>query len=211
MIRTRNICSKLVGRESILGQPKPNGYSIAEILLVFGIIAGVLIGVWAMYTMLGDKSDAQTAIAEIQMLREAAVEYKHAQGQRRKHTYSGISGMSDLKPYLGRQSGLADGNNIFGATIDVTPTPNGRDLVIMYEGVQDIEVCRQILNNFGTVTNGTAVYDDSYDGMIDRSSAVLTVKPGDAIPGYLGSSNLHHIGCEQRNGTGEYILYVLID
>ena len=44
---------------NFLGEKSPlrhtNGYSIAEILLVFGIIAGVLIGVWAMYTLLAEQ------------------------------------------------------------------------------------------------------------------------------------------------------------
>ncbi len=93
------------------------GYSIAEILLVFGIIAGVLIGVWAMYTMLGDKSDSQTAIAEIQMIKKAAHEYKYAPGKQNK--YGGAS-MAALKPYLG-QSGVANGQNIFGTAITATP------------------------------------------------------------------------------------------
>ncbi len=99
-------------------QRRRNGYSIAEILLVFGIIAGVLIGVWAMYTMLGDKSDAQTAIAEIQMIKKAAHEYKYAPGKQNK--YAGAT-MAALKPYLG-QSGLANGQNIFGTEITATPS-----------------------------------------------------------------------------------------
>ena len=69
---------------NFLGEKPPlrhtNGYSIAEILLVFGIIAGVLIGVWAMYTLLGDHSDVQAVVAEIQIVREAAVTYKNAAG-----------------------------------------------------------------------------------------------------------------------------------
>ena len=63
-------------RESVPG--RTNGYSIAELLLVFGIIAGVLVGVWAIYVMLGDEVDAQAVVTEIGMLRQAATDYKKA-------------------------------------------------------------------------------------------------------------------------------------
>ena len=66
--RRENISSPykqmLPWRESVPG--RTNGYSIAEILLVFGIIAGVLVGVWAMYVMLGDEVDAKAVVTEIQ-------------------------------------------------------------------------------------------------------------------------------------------------
>ena len=55
---------------------KANGYSIAEILLVFGIIAGLLIGVWAMYTMLEEDAEVKRTVASVQMLREAATTYR---------------------------------------------------------------------------------------------------------------------------------------
>ena len=90
-------------------QRRQNGYSIAEILLVFGIVADVLIGVWVMYT----KSNAQSAIAEIQMIKKAAHEYKYAPGTQNKYT---SADMTALKPYLG-QSGVVNGQNIFGTAM----------------------------------------------------------------------------------------------
>ena len=134
---------------------KANGYSIAEILLVFGIIAGVLIGVWAMYTMLGDESTAQTVVAEIQMLRSAAVEYKNTSAQ--AGTYQGIS-FAALKPYLG-QSGLADGQNIFGSSVSVSSISRmgNKDLQLTYRGVTSVEMCRKILEHFGEVGNARAL------------------------------------------------------
>ncbi len=128
-------------------QRRRNGYSIAEIWLVFGIIAGVLIGVWAMYTMLGDKTDAQSAVAEIHMLVQAAYEYKYAPGQKNKY---GGANMAKLKPYLGL-SGIANGQNIFGAAITVTPHTSNTNLKVAYPGVRDLDICRQILNQFGQV------------------------------------------------------------
>ena len=77
-----------------------NGYSIAEILLVFGIIAGVLVGVWAMYTLLGDNSDVQAVIAEVQMLQSAAVTYKNA-SETNSYSMLGPDVISALRPYLG--------------------------------------------------------------------------------------------------------------
>ena len=111
-------------------QRRRNGYSIAEILLVFVIIADVLIGVWAMYTMLGDKTDAQSAVAEIRMLVQAAYEYKYAPGQ--ENQYMGAN-MAKLKPYLGL-SGIANGQNIFGTAITVTPHTSDKNLKVAYPG-----------------------------------------------------------------------------
>ena len=69
---------KLPWRESALSHA--NGYSITEILLVFGVIAGVLIGVWAIYTMLAEETDVKNAVAEIVLIREAAVQFKRYDG-----------------------------------------------------------------------------------------------------------------------------------
>ncbi len=98
---------------SVLSQP--NGYSIAEILLVFGIIAGVLIGVWAMYTMLGDKTEVQKAVAEIQMLQQAAATFKSASETGNYASFPGFT-PAPLKPYLGK-SGLGGEANVFGGVV----------------------------------------------------------------------------------------------
>ena len=130
-------------------QRRRNGYSIAEILLVFGIIAGVLIGVWAMYTMLGDKSDAQTAIAEIQMIKKAAHEYKYAPGKQNKYTGAdhGCTGtVSGAKRTSKRPEYIWNGRLLLRLLLD-----DARDLDIAYKGVRDLDICRQILNQFGQV------------------------------------------------------------
>ena len=62
--------------DQCLHRRRRNGYSIAEILLVFGIIAGVLVGMWAMYTLLADDADVKAAIADIRLIQHAAVQYK---------------------------------------------------------------------------------------------------------------------------------------
>ena len=184
---------------------RPNGYSIAEILLVFGIIAGVLIGVWAMYTMLGDKSDAQTAVAEIQMLRKAAAEYKHAPGHDNK--YIGGTLISTLKPYLG-QSGLSDGQNVFGQTVSITPANDNRDLKVTYQGVRDLDICRQILNYFGEI-NPT----DTEDLGFGLTVSAISIPRGKAISGYAGGMDSTSTGCRKDplNNTKAYTLSILID
>ena len=87
---------------NFLGEKPPlrhtNGYSIAEILLVFGIIAGVLIGVWAMYTMLADEVDVKAAVAEIQIIREAAVQFKTHNGNGKYNNMTAC----DIRELLGR-------------------------------------------------------------------------------------------------------------
>ena len=179
------------------------GYSIAEILLVFGIIAGVLIGVWAMYTMLGDKSDSQTAIAEIQMIKKAAHEYKYAPGKKNK--YDGAT-MAALEPYLG-QSGVAKGQNIFGTAITAMPVNTDRDLAIEYPGVRDLDICRQILNQFGQVVDIPG--DDSDADMVIEASTYI--KAGETISGFVGGDDGGITGCESDSGSGAYILNVRID
>ena len=192
---------------NFLGEKPPlrhtNGYSIAEILLVFGIIAGVLIGVWAMYTMLGDKSDAQTAVAEIQMLRKAAAEYKHAPGHDNK--YSGVTLISTLKPYLG-QSGLSDGQNVFGQTVSIIPENNDRDLKVTYQGVRDLDICRQILNYFGEI-NPT----DAEDLGMGVTVSAISIPRGHTISGYVGGMGSTDTGCRENPSTKAYTLSILID
>ena len=165
---------------------------------MFGIIAGVLIGVWAMYTMLGDKSDAQTAIAEIQMLKKAAHEYKYAPGKQNKYT---DATMAALKPYLG-QSGVANGQNIFGTEIKATPENENRDLQVEYGGIRDKDICRQILNYFGQV------FDEESTSPDDDTSTYIEV--GKTISGYVGGANPTATGCQPLIG-GTFKLNVLID
>ena len=192
---------------NFLGEKPPlrhtNGYSIAEILLVFGIIAGVLIGVWAMYTMLGDKSDAQTAVAEIQMLQRAATEYKHTPGNDNK--YTGATLISNLKPYLG-QGGLSDGQNIFGATVGITPENSDQDLRVSYPGVRDLDICRQVLNYFGKI-NST----DTEDLGMNVTISAISISKGNTISGYVGGTDSTGTGCRGNPSTKDYTLSVLID
>ena len=184
---------------NFLGEKPPlrhtNGYSIAEILLVFGIIAGVLIGVWAMYTMLAEKTDVKAAVTEIQMLQNAAITYKNHSGTNNYSTLAPLALMGSvlpaLRPYLGG-SGLADGQNIFGESIDVyiEPYPTGENLVVDYLGVTDMDICRQILEHFGEVT--------------EVSAEEFKIEPGKTISGYVGGE-FYNTGCELG------LMYITID
>ena len=156
-----------------------------------------------MYTMLGDKSDAQTAIAEIQMIKKAAHEYKYAPGK--DNRYGGAT-MATLKSYLG-QSGLASGQNIFGTLITAGPVSGERDLAIKYPGVRSLDICRQILNQFGEVVYTPE--EVAEDGDVD-SAAFAHINAGKTISGFVGGNNPATTGCRQTNG-GAYILNVRID
>ncbi len=179
---------------------KKNGYSIAEILLVFGIIAGVLIGVWAMYTMLGDHTDTKAAIAEIQLLRDAAVRHKSALGNGNNYaTKAGLGGFlpnAVLKPYLG-ESGMAAGTNVFGDTVDlyIWPYPAGDNLLVEYYGIPNGDICVNVLNHFGKVT--------------DNEDGTYGINSGDSITGYVGGE-WYDMGCAPLSDNA-YVLYVQID
>ena len=58
-------------------QHRQNGYSLAEILLVFSIIFALLLGMWTTYIVLADEADALLAAAEIKLIRKAANDFKH--------------------------------------------------------------------------------------------------------------------------------------
>ena len=157
---------------------------------MFGIIAGVLIGVWAMYTLLGDNSDVQAVVAEVRMIREAAVTYKNAGGT---NDYSPLASAGDvalaLTPYLG-ESDLADGWNIFGEGVSLylQPYPAGQDLVMEYPGIPSIETCRRILEHFGEVTEVLAGEE-------------FMIEPGKTISGYVGGDAVE-TGCTIEGDKG---------
>ena len=188
-------------------QRRRNGYSIAEILLVFGIIAGVLIGLRGDVHHARDETDAQSAIAEIHMLVQAAYEYKYAPGEQ-QNTYTGAN-MAKLKPYLGL-SGIANGQNIFGSAVTVTPLTlvlgNYRNLKVAYPGVRDLDICRQILNRFGQVKDIAEVRNAS--DMVTQAADTY-IEGGTAISGYVGRDDSSVTGCEAGGGT--YTLNVTID
>ena len=178
-----------------------NGYSIAEILLVFGIIAGVLIGVWAMYTMLSDESEAQMVIAEIQMLQRAAVDYKTKSGTN-SYIAIGSDGFEALKPYLG-QGGLRDGQNIFSEVIELSsPSSYVTHLTAKYPGIPSMDICRKIINHFGEV--GSTGQGDSEQ---------FYVVSGKTLAGYVGghpSVGFMPTRC-QRSPDGRAEMYIGIE
>ena len=164
-----------------------NGYSIAEILLVFGIIAGVLVGVWAMYTLLGDNSDVQAAIAEVQMLQSAAVTYKNASGT---NNYSTLQPLALTERYHLGTEALLRGERLVrrteyfrgaGWSIYLEPYPAGEDLVIEYAGIPSIEICKRVLERFGEVT--------------EVSAEEFKIEAGKTISGYVGGEYFD-TGCE---------------
>ena len=82
---------------------RQNGYSMAEILLVFGIIAGVLVGVWAIYFMLLGEIESDRLLADVRILQDAAVRYKQANGS----SYENVSAVK-LIGYVGESLSLSE-------------------------------------------------------------------------------------------------------
>ena len=130
----------------------PNAYSIAEILLVFSIIAGVLIGLWMLYDMIGDDVGAKALISEVQMLRQAATDYKEAPTNQKRYRpdHFTSSGITALKPYLGDRGMTVDGRSSVGSNIEVEVVRQGY-LQIKIPRIRKIAVCRKALGNFGEV------------------------------------------------------------
>ncbi len=124
---------------------------------MFGIIAGVLIGVWAMFTVLSDDADVKAATADIQLIQSAAVQYKQANPN---NGYRNLGSVNDggIDPYLGDGLGVETlfGNfkvltNTFGGTVYITPASSGEDLLVLYGEVPSVNVCLKILQRFGDV------------------------------------------------------------
>ncbi len=117
-----------------------NGYSIAEILLVFGIIAGVLVGVWAMYTLLADDADVKAVVADILLIQGAAAQYKQANPT---NNYRDLGFVNDggITPYLGDGIGAETETligpyyevliNTFGGEVHLTSLHSGSNLWLL--------------------------------------------------------------------------------
>ena len=199
---------------NFLGEKPPlrhtNGYSIAEILLVFGIIAGVLIGVWAMYTMLSEEADVKAAVAEIQIIREAAVQFKTHDGNGK---YNDIT-LATFGSYLG--DGVAQDmdagiygivlTNVFGGSLTLTPgyLTSGENLQLASANILSMNICRQILEHFGEVQATTREKEDG------GTSTTYYIPVGKSIFGYVGGSP-NGSGCSYSNYGGPVILDFRID
>ena len=173
---------------------RTNGYSIAEIMLVFGIIAGVLIGVWAMYTMLAGDTEAKTVVAEIQMLQQAITEYRVQGGG----DVTTLTSIDPIKPYLGRGAGLKEGKNALGEDMYVSYDSGDRykAVALRYEGIVSDEICQLALQRFGILRV------NPYGG-----AAIL---PGNSLPGYKGA-DASRMGCsESKLVAGAHRLSILV-
>ena len=203
-----------------------NGYSIAEILLVFGIIAGVLIGVWAMYTMLSEDQDVKNAIAEIQVIREAAVQWKVANGNK----WNAVR-LDKIVPYANKaikytsetydagtpyEYTYVEGINIFGGPVEIGPYDGNAHL--FYAPLKDMRTCARVLTRFGEIEQSEArnpwhnPSDPNNHQPATRTE--ITIPPGKAIYGYVGSDTTYLAGCRgSHRGPDDpsYVLSLLID
>ena len=211
----RVVCSspyKLPWRESALS--RTNGYSIAEILLVFGIIAGVLIGVWAMYTMLSEEADVKAAVAEIQIIREAAVQFKTHDGNGTYNNMTlatfgsylgdGVDQDSDYNPY-GVVLNNTFGDYVFLFSDSFSPANGGGgDIYMTSHGLPNMNICRQILEHFGEVQ----AIDSIGEGGVSSTNYHIPV--GKSIFGYVSSTGAGS-GCAHDSYSGRVILTLYID
>lgn len=178
------------GRKS--GSSQTNGYSIAEILLVFVTIAGVIFVAWSVYTVLSVDSDVKTAVAEIHMLQQAGRQYKTAN----KNSYLGVS-MANLTPYLGK-GGLTDPDNngfvsnFFGGRVGVHRSNTG-DLSISYSSIPSLAVCQQILKHFGE---------------IESTNTGFKIPPNKTITGFIGDDDQANSGCTPVDPYGEPLTWL---
>ena len=154
---------------------------------MFGIIAGVLVTVWAMYTMLSEEADVKTAVAEIRVIREAAVQFRKNNGD---GTYNNMT-LATIGSYLGDGiAQVADDpprgvilSNAFGHDVYLISDAHtgfyGGNLQLSYHGIPNLDVCRQILERFGEVKAITK-------GRKQKKRIVGYYTPeGTSIPGYV--------------------------
>ena len=171
---------------------------------MFGIIAGVLIGVWAVYTMLAEETDVKAAVAEIQVIREAAVQFKHNDGGGK---YNNMT-LATFGSYLG--DGVAQDRDMAPQGVLLTNTfgeylllisdvlVNGENLQLLSYGIPNLNVCKQILEHFGEVAEGSGT-DTFY------------IPAGKSIFGYVGSPSEHASGCIYNGLLGKASLTLRID
>ena len=193
---------------------------------MFGIIAGVLIGVWAMYTMLSEDQDVKNVIAEIQVIREAAVQWKVANGNQWRgadwdpdnpYAPSNHVRLERIAPYANKAIKYASethyagtpyeetdvqGFNIFGGLVSIGPyVDNAR---LYYAPLKDMRICARVLSHFGEIEQSEArnpwhnPSDPNNHQPATRTQ--ITIPPGKAIYGYVGSNNAFVAGC--RRGVG---------
>ena len=153
---------------------------------MFGIIAGVLVSVWAMYTLLSEDADAKSAVAEVRMIKEAARAYKAANG----NSYNGIGLGKGLTPYLG-QSNLSQADalgiltNYFGSFILMIPEGRGH-IQLLYSGFPRYQACTQVLKSFGEVD------ELSHDC---GGTPIQYIPAGQTITGFIGDNSELISGC----------------
>ena len=191
-----------------LYQRERNGYSIAEILLVFGIIAGVLFGVWAMYTLLADDADAKAVVAEILLIQGAAVQYKQASSAS-KYLNIGSVNDSGITPYLG--DGIRTKTNInmftgsseviintFGDEISLIPLNSGEDLALAYGRTPSMNVCLKALQRFGNIQK-----------VLSGRKVDYNIPPGETVSGFVGHTSVQNSGCGiLPNGQARLVLTI---
>ena len=157
----------------------------------------------------------KSAVAEIQIIREAAVQFKTHDGDGK---YNGMT-LATFGSYLG--DGVAQEedygtygvilNNIFGGYvffISDTFRGGGRtggDAYMTSNGIPNMNVCQQILEHFGEVQ----VIESIGEGGALSTSYHIPV--GKSIFGYVGSPTAAGSGCAPDSYSGKATLTLYID
>ena len=144
----------------------------------------MLIGVWAIYTMVSEEADIKNAIAEIQMLKDAAVQFRNNEGN---SSYRNLM-LDGFKSYLGTHGDKLTATpphglkmkNIYGGDIHLSSddyygsSGTGSNLELVSRGIPSLKICKRILRNFGeTIENASSSY----------------IPRGKAIGGYVAGPN----------------------
>ena len=183
---------------------------------MFGIIAGVLVGVWAMYTMLADESDTKSAIAEIEMIQSAAVQFRSLPENGNGYPPYTTS-MARIAPYLGEGLGVNGryGTNIFGGFVTLGPVRT-RSLpslyhpftLLTYFEVRNMDLCVKILKHFGEVEPFRRPPRRPGDPPGALTGSYM-IPEGKATYGYVGGRSPRESGCEESSNGAT--LNLLID
>ncbi len=169
---------------------------------MFGIIAGVLIGVWAMYTMLSEDAGTKRSVAEVWMIKEATRAYKAANG----NSYNGIGTGKGITPYLG-QSPLSQADargiltNHIGSPALLFPSQSAPGHAhLVYSGLLSYQACTQVLKSFGEVD------ELSHDC---GGTPIQYIPAGQTFSGFIGGNDEWGSGCTcDSRGQASLILII---
>ena len=200
---------------------------------MFGIIAGVLIGVWAMYTVLSEDVETQSIIAEIQIIREAAVQWKATNGNMWSNPVNRYSTndvrLDKIAPYASKAISFTsatywqgtpdeyiyvEGVSVQGGPLHILPHRGGNArLFYSPSAFKDVESCARVLQRFGEIER-REVRNIWHSVDETKPPTVTETRLLAAVHGYATERNAATAGCTRNQSTPTsqgYSLSLLID